>query len=98
MHPMELLEQWVMWNLVSICLEIVLVLLQERCKVCAKHTMAQKSFWTHQMVLLSDEAQVQARFGLFSDSTVLTQDRCTVCAERTIGSEIILVAPDGTSR
>ena len=26
---------------------------------------------------------------------ILTQDRCPVCAERTIGSEIILVAPDG---
>ena len=27
---------------------------------------------------------------------VLVQDRCTVCAECTIGSEIVLVAPDGT--
>ena len=27
---------------------------------------------------------------------ILTQDWCVVCAERTIGSEIILVAPDGT--
>ena len=25
-----------MWNLVSICLEIVLVLVQDRCTVCAK--------------------------------------------------------------
>ena len=45
------------------------------------------------MVLLGDEAQVEARFGLFRDSASLTQDRCTVCAERTIGSEIILDAP-----
>ena len=29
---------------------------------------------------------------------ILTQDRCMVCAERTIGLEIILDAPDGTSR
>ena len=29
---------------------------------------------------------------------ILTQDRCPVCTERTIGSEIILVAPDGTPR
>jgi hypothetical protein len=28
----------------------------------------------------------------------LTQDRCTVCAEHTIGSEIVLDAPDGTTR
>ena len=60
-----------MWNLVSIRLETVLVSLQDRCMVCTKHTMAQKSFWTHQMVLLGDEAQVQACFGLFRDSTSL---------------------------
>jgi hypothetical protein len=29
---------------------------------------------------------------------VLEQDRCTVCTKRTIGSEIILDAPDDTSR
>ena len=29
---------------------------------------------------------------------VSVQDRCTVCAEHTIGSEIVLDAPDGTSR
>ena len=50
------------------------------------------------MVLLGDEAQVQAHFGLFRDSTSLDTSRCTVCAEHTIGSEIILDAPDGTPR
>ena len=60
-----------MWNLASFRLEIVLVSLQDRCKVCAKHTMAQKSFWTHQMVLLGDEAQVEARFGPFGHSANL---------------------------
>jgi hypothetical protein len=30
---------WVMWNLGSICLEIVLVLGQDRCTVCAKSTI-----------------------------------------------------------
>jgi hypothetical protein len=33
--------------------------------------LAQKSFWTHPMVLLGDEAQVQAHFGLFGDSANL---------------------------
>jgi hypothetical protein len=28
---------------------------------------AQKLFWTHPMVLLGDDAQVEARFGLFGD-------------------------------
>ena len=68
---MELLGDGVMWNLVSVCLETVLVSLQDRCTVCAKHTMAQKSFWMHPMVLLGDEAQVEARFGLFGDSANL---------------------------
>jgi hypothetical protein len=43
------------------------------------------------MVLLGDEAQVDARFGMFGDSANLEQDRCTVCAERTVGSEIVLM-------
>ena len=60
-----------MWNLILIRLETVLVSLQVRCKVCAKHTMAQKSFWTHQMVLLGDEAQVEGHFGPFGDSAML---------------------------
>ena len=50
------------------------------------------------MVLLGDEAHVEARFGPFGDSANLDVDRCTVCAERTIGSEIVLNTPDGTSR
>ena len=50
------------------------------------------------MVLLGDEAQLEACFGLFGVVLILTQDRCMVCAEHTIGSEIILDAPDGTPR
>ena len=60
-----------MWNLTCLPLEIVLVLVQDRSTVCAKHTMAQKSIWTHQMVLLGDEAQVEAHFGRFGDSASL---------------------------
>ena len=60
-----------MWNLISIRLETELVLVQDRCTVCIKHTMAQKLFWTHQMVLLGDEAQVESRFGSFVDSANL---------------------------
>jgi hypothetical protein len=32
---------------------------------------AQKSFWTHPMVLLGDETQVEARFSPFGDSANL---------------------------
>jgi hypothetical protein len=52
-HPMELWVMWVMWHVVSVRLGIVLVSVQDRCTVCAKHI---------------------------------------------IGLEIILDAPDGTSR
>jgi hypothetical protein len=48
--------------------------------------LAQKSFWTHPIVLLGDEAQVDASFSLFDIVLILTQDRCMVCAECTKGS------------
>jgi hypothetical protein len=35
---MELLGEWVMWNLVSVRLETVLVSVQYRCVVCAGRT------------------------------------------------------------
>jgi hypothetical protein len=59
---------------------------------------AQKSFWTHPMVLLGDEAHVDARLGLFGDSANLDARRLYGLAERTIGSEIVLDTPDGTPR
>ena len=45
------------------------------------------------MVLLGEEAQVEARFDL-SDMVLM----CTVCVKHTIGSEFILDAPDGTPK
>ena len=59
---------------------------------------AQKSFWTHSMVPLGDEVEVEAHFGVLDIVLILTQDRCTVCVKRTIGLEIILDASDGTPR
>ena len=50
------------------------------------------------MVLLREEAQVEAHFGPLGDTVNLDVDRCTVCAKHTIGSEIALDAPDGTHR
>jgi hypothetical protein len=35
---------WVMWNLVSVYLEVVLVSMQDRCMVCTEHTLARESF------------------------------------------------------
>ena len=50
----------------------------------------------HLFVLLDEEAQVKARFGLLEIVLILMQDRCTVCMEHTICLEINLVALDGT--
>jgi hypothetical protein len=56
-----------MSNLVLVHLEMVLVSVQDRSTVCTKHTVGSRSFWTYPMVLLGDEAQVEARFHLFED-------------------------------
>ena len=60
-----------MWNLVSIHLEIVLVLVQDRCTVCAKRTIGSEIVLDILMVLLRDEAQVDACFVLFGDRAKL---------------------------
>ena len=60
-----------LWKLVSIRLEIVLVLVQDRCTVCAKHTIGLDINFNSPMVLLGDEAQVEARFSSFGDSSNL---------------------------
>jgi hypothetical protein len=59
-----------MWNLILVRLETVLVSVEDRRTVCAKHTIALE------IVLNApdgtpDEAQVDARFGPFGDSTIL---------------------------
>ena len=62
---------WVIWNLVSIRLEILLVLVQDRCTVYARRTMGSKMVLDIMMVLLCIEAQVDACFVLFGDSAKL---------------------------
>ena len=41
---------------------------QDSCIVCAKRTIGLEIVLDAPMVLLGDEAQVEARFGLFGDS------------------------------
>ena len=62
---------WVISNHVSVRLEMVLVSVQDRCMVCAKRTIGSETVLDAPMVLLGDEANVHARFGLFRDSTSL---------------------------
>jgi hypothetical protein len=52
---------WVMWNLTSFHLQTVLVPVQHRCTICAKHTIGLKIVLDAPMVLLGDKAQVKAR-------------------------------------
>jgi hypothetical protein len=87
-----------MWNLVSVRSAMVLVSEQDSCTVWAKHTIGRNCFgctrWYSKLTRLKWKViSVHLEIVLF-----LMQDRCTVCAECTIGSEIILDAPDGTSR
>ena len=62
---------WVMWNLVSVRLEIVLVSVEDRCMVCAKRTVGSDMIFNALMVLLGDEAQVEAHFSPCGDSANL---------------------------
>ena len=60
-----------MWNLTSFSLEIVLVSVQDRCTVWAKRTIGSEIILDAPLVLLGDEAQVEARFGPFKHSANL---------------------------
>ena len=56
---------WVTWNLILVHLATVLMSVQERCTVCAKHAIGSEIVLDAPMVLLCDEAQVEAHFDLF---------------------------------
>jgi hypothetical protein len=59
------------WKLVSVCLEIVLILTQDRCTVCAKHTIGSETVLDTPDALRGNEAQVEAPFDPFGDSANL---------------------------
>jgi hypothetical protein len=86
---------WVMPNLVSVCLKMVLVLVQDRCMVCAKH---RNSFGRTRWFSLVTRLKWNFVSVHLEIVLILTQVRCTVCAERTIGLEIIMDAPIGSLR
>ena len=62
---------WVLWNLVLDHLETVLVLVEDRCMVCAKRTTGSDIVFNAPMLLLGDEAQVDAHFSPCGDSANL---------------------------
>ena len=56
------------WKLVSVHLEIVLILTQDRCTVCAEHTIGSKIDLDAPMELQGDVDNMESRFGPFGDS------------------------------
>jgi hypothetical protein len=57
-----------MWNLILVRLKTVLVLVQDRCMVCAKRTIGSEIVLDALKILLGDEAQVEAQSSPFGDS------------------------------
>jgi hypothetical protein len=54
-------------KLVSVHLEIVLILMQDRHMVCAKCTIGSEFIWMHPMELLGDVGHGESCFDLFGD-------------------------------
>ena len=61
----------VIWNLALVCLETVLVLVQICARFAPNAPKSNKPFLKHLLVILGEEAQVEAWFGLFRDSVNL---------------------------
>jgi hypothetical protein len=61
----------VIWNLALVCLERVLVSVQDMSTFAPNAPKSKKPFWKHLLVLLGEEAQVEAWFCLFRESANL---------------------------
>ena len=56
------------WNLGSVCLEIVLILMQDRCTVCMEHTICSEINLDTPDGTVDDVCRMESRFGLVGDS------------------------------
>ena len=74
------------WKLISVPLDIVLILMQDRSTVCVERAIGSEIVWTHPMN--SYVTWVMWNPASFRLETVLVsvQDRCMVCTKCTIGS------------
>ena len=77
---------WVKWKLVSVCFEIVLISIQDRCMVCTERTIGLEIVGMHMMALLADVFKWRLILVCLEIVLTSTQDRCTVCAKCIIGS------------
>ena len=57
-----------MWKLSLLCLEIVLILMQDRARIASNVPYASKYIWKHPIELLDDVCHIESHFGLIGDS------------------------------
>ena len=62
---------WLEWKLILLCLEIVLILAQDMCTVCAESTMGMEIVLAVPNGTLGDVGQGEAHFSQFGDSVSL---------------------------
>jgi hypothetical protein len=65
---MVLLSDVGLVELRSVCLEIVLILTQDRCTVCTERTIGSQIVWDAPDGFVSDMGRVESRFSPFGDS------------------------------
>jgi hypothetical protein len=58
---------WLKWKLISINLNILLIVTQDRYTFAPNIPLAEKSFLTHPMELIGDVGHLESRFGPFGD-------------------------------
>ena len=86
-------------KLVSVRLEIVLILTQDRCTVCAEHAIGSEIILDAPDGTPRSHGSCRNHVSVRLEMVLVSvQDSCMVFAEHTIGSEIVSDAPDGTPR
>ena len=73
----------------SVRLEMALVLVQDRCTVCAERTIGSDIVLDAPDGTPRYVGHVESHSVRLEMLLVLVQDRCTVCAKRTIGLDIV---------
>ena len=58
---------WLKWKFILVCLDIVQILTQDRCTVCAERTIGSEIILDAPMQLIGDVGHVESCFGPFGD-------------------------------
>ena len=87
------------WKVVSVLLDIVLILTQDRCMVCVERTNRLENHfgctrWNSEVTWV-----IWNLTSFYLEILLVSmQDRCMVCSRHNKGLEIVLDALDGTTR